>query len=60
MTKNAYECWAVIGEDGKIAIAKSLVDLEEIVQVHRTKQLAKGAAFAGEKIVRAKLTWESR
>ena len=46
------KAWAVIyREGGKIVNWRSEPDGEEGLEIHRTRRLAKGAAFKGEKVV---------
>ncbi len=43
--------WAVINSQKDIVIARSLSDGEETVEIHRTRERARGAAFSDEKAV---------
>jgi len=50
------KAWAVIGEDGKVVNWKSLApDGEEGLEIHRTRRLARGGAFKGERAVRVEI-----
>lgn len=52
----AMKAWGIIGSDGKIVNWKSLApDGEEGLEIHRTRRLARGGRFKGERVVRVEV-----
>jgi hypothetical protein len=47
--------WALVDEHGKFVNWESLLDGDEGFEIHRTRKLAKGACFAGERVVRVEI-----